>query len=93
MVVNATFNNISVISWRSVLLVWGNQSTRKKHIVTVETFKLPLSFYLQVLHCIYSHSMIIRHLVIKFVIDLRQIDCFLRVLWFPPLIKLAAIYI
>ena len=31
MVFNATFNNISVISWRSVLLVKeGNQSTRRK---------------------------------------------------------------
>ena len=30
MVFNATFNNISVISWRSVLLVGGKWSTRRK---------------------------------------------------------------
>jgi hypothetical protein len=30
MVINVTFNNISVISWRSVLLVKENQSTQKK---------------------------------------------------------------
>jgi len=29
-VFNATFNNISVISWRSVLLVGGNWSTQRK---------------------------------------------------------------
>ena len=31
MMSNATFNNISVISWWSVLLLVGNRSTRKKH--------------------------------------------------------------
>ena len=31
MVLNATFNNISVISWRSVLLAEGNQITGEKH--------------------------------------------------------------
>ena len=30
----------------------------------------------------------IQHYVIKFVIDLRQVNGFLRVLWFPPSIKL-----
>ena len=32
----------------------------------------------------------IQHYVIKFVSDLRQIDCFLRVLRFPPPIKLTS---
>ena len=32
----------------------------------------------------------IQHYVIKFVSDLRQIDSFLQVLWFPPPIKLTA---
>jgi hypothetical protein len=32
MVFNATFNNISAISWRSVLLVVENGSTRRKKI-------------------------------------------------------------
>jgi hypothetical protein len=31
-----------------------------------------------------------QHYVIKFVIDLRQVDGFLRVLYFPPPIKLTA---
>jgi hypothetical protein len=30
MVLNATFNNISVISWRSVFIVGGNRHTRGK---------------------------------------------------------------
>jgi hypothetical protein len=30
----------------------------------------------------------IQHYVIKFVSDLQQVDGFLRVLWFPPPIKL-----
>jgi hypothetical protein len=32
----------------------------------------------------------IQYYVIKFVSDLRQVGCFLRVLWFPPSIKLMA---
>jgi hypothetical protein len=32
----------------------------------------------------------IQHYVIKFVSDLQQVDGFLRVLWFPPPIKLTA---
>ena len=32
----------------------------------------------------------IQHYVMKFVSDLRQVDGFLRVLWFPPPIKLTA---
>jgi hypothetical protein len=32
----------------------------------------------------------IQHYVIKFVTDLRQVGGFLRVLWFPPVIKLTA---
>jgi hypothetical protein len=32
----------------------------------------------------------IQHYVIKFVNDLRQVDCFLRVLRFPPPLKLTA---
>ena len=33
---------------------------------------------------------LIRHYVTKFVSDLRQVYGFLRVLWFPPQIKLTA---
>jgi hypothetical protein len=34
--------------------------------------------------------MAIKRYVIKFVSDLRQVDDFLRVLWFPPPLKLIA---
>jgi hypothetical protein len=40
-----------------------------------------------------SHSdevYLIQHCVIEFVSDLRQVDGFVRVLWFPPSIKLIA---
>ena len=32
----------------------------------------------------------VQHYVIKFVSDVRQVSCFLLVLWFPPQIKLTA---
>ena len=35
-------------------------------------------------------ALAIQHYVIKFVSDLRQVGCFLRVLRFPPPIKLTA---
>ena len=37
-----------------------------------------------------SHSVLILHYVITFVSDLRQVGVFLRVLSFPPQIKLSA---
>ena len=37
MVLKTTFNNISTISWRSVLFVRGNRSTRRKQQVTVHS--------------------------------------------------------
>jgi virulence-associated protein VapD len=33
---------------------------------------------------------LIQHCMIKFVSDLRQVSAFLRLLWFPPSIKLTA---
>ena len=42
----------------------------------------------------YNHTRgdvyLIQHYVIKFVSDLRQVGCFIRVLRFPPPIKLTA---
>jgi len=40
MVVNATFNNISVISWRSVLLVEETRVPRENHDLSKVTDKL-----------------------------------------------------
>jgi hypothetical protein len=62
MVFNATFNNISVISWRSVLLV---EQTAHSEVYSIQ------------------------HYVIQFVSDLRQVCGFIRVLQFPPPLKLA----
>jgi hypothetical protein len=69
MLFNATFNNVSVISWQSVLLVEETRVPGENHWGEV-----------------YS----IQHYVIKFFSDLRQASGFLRVLWFPPPIKLTA---
>jgi hypothetical protein len=63
MVFNTTFNNISAISWQSILL---------------EDFGA---------HGDVSST---QHYEIKFVSDLRHVSGFLRVLRFPPLIKLTA---
>jgi hypothetical protein len=38
MVFNATFNNISVISWRSVLLVEETRVPRENHLLQVTDF-------------------------------------------------------
>jgi hypothetical protein len=38
-VFNATFNNISVISWRSVLLVEGNSSIGASHQISIHLAK------------------------------------------------------
>jgi hypothetical protein len=40
---------------------------------------------------IFSNSGAIQHYVVKYVSDLREVGGFLRVLLFPPLIKLTAI--
>jgi hypothetical protein len=113
MVFNATFNNISVISWRSVLLVeetggpeenhrpsWNchlhiHEST---HFILFVLLKVHPRFYPR-LACAYYYwccefeswsARGVQHYVIKFVSDLRQVGGFLRVLRFPPPIKLTA---
>jgi hypothetical protein len=77
-VFNATFNNISVISWRSILVV-GFSTT----------------YAISAYHhwCCEFESRSgrgVKHYVIKFVSDLRQVGGFLWVLRFPPPIKLNA---
>jgi hypothetical protein len=98
MVFNLTFNNISFISWRSVLLmeetrVPGEYHRPVDHMVVGFTTTYAISAY----HHWYSkfeprsgevHS--IQHYVIKFVSDLQQVGGILQVLWFPPSIKLTA---
>ena len=38
-------------------------------------------------NCVHGEMYLIKHYVIKFVSDLRQISGFLWILWFPPRIK------
>jgi hypothetical protein len=45
MVFNATFNNISIISWRSVLLENGNQDTVKQEVDYTTKKSLAISDY------------------------------------------------
>ena len=47
MVFNATFNNISVISWRSVLLVKETRGTGENHSLSQVTYKL---YHINVVH-------------------------------------------
>jgi hypothetical protein len=42
------------------------------------------------LNPVHGEVYLIQHYVIKFISDLRQVSGFLRVLWFPPPIKLTA---
>jgi len=86
MVFNATFNNISVRSWLSVLLVEETGVPGENH--------RPFSSHGQTLsHIVVSSTgevYSIQHYVINFVNDLRQVGGFLRELRFPPPIKLTA---
>ena len=101
MVFNATFNNISVISWQSVLFVeeTGVPGWNHWHVATglcevrvVQSFCVVfyqpwfvfLSWLFWPLHWLY----LIKLCVIKFLSDLRYVGGFLRVLRFPPPIKL-----
>ena len=76
MVLNTTFNNISVISWRSVLLVEETGVPGENH--------RPVAIHWQTLSHSGVHLALVQHYVIKFVSDLRLIGGFLRVLRFPP---------
>jgi hypothetical protein len=81
MVFNVIFNNISAISWQSVLLV---EETR---VPGENQWPSPLKLRVWIL---LGQVYVIQHYVIKFVSDLRQVGGFLRILRFPPPIKLIA---
>jgi hypothetical protein len=74
---NATLNNISVISRRSVLLV--EQLLVQSLSINTKVVSSNLG---------YGEVYSIKHYMIKLVSDLRQVAGFLRVLRFSPPIKL-----
>jgi hypothetical protein len=93
MVFNTTFNNIHVVSWRSVLLVEESRVPRENHCPAVLFFCYVVNKDLrQVVSSNPTHGEVylIQLYVIKCVSDLRQGSGFLWVLWIPPLIKLTA---
>jgi hypothetical protein len=51
---------------------------------------VPITTKVVGLNSVHGDVYSIQHYVIKFVSDLQQVDGFLRVLWFPPPIKLTA---
>jgi len=80
-VFNATFNNISVISWWSVLLV---------EETGVPMQSVPITTNVLNSNTVHGEVYSIQHYVTKFVSDLRQVSGFLWVLRFHPPIKLTA---
>ena len=51
---------------------------------------VPITTKVVSLNLVHGKVYLIQHYEIKFVSDLRQVGGFLRVLWFPPPIKLTA---
>jgi hypothetical protein len=93
MMFNATFNNISVISWRVNLFNFMDSNFRGGFfhacyvLSRIRKFAYPL---LESLNIYWGKYLWILHYVIKFVSDLRQVGGFLWVLLFPSPIKLTA---
>jgi hypothetical protein len=82
MVFNVTFNNISVISWRSVLLVEELDLQLPVQSVPITTKIVSLIRF--------NGEVYIQHYAIKFVSDLRHVGGFFRVLRIPQPIKLTS---
>jgi hypothetical protein len=82
MVFNATFNNISVISWWQVLSV-------KETGIPIKFIQVS-NFHITKMSLNPAHSEVytIQLYVIKFVSDLQQVGGFLQVFRFPPPLKL-----
>jgi hypothetical protein len=76
---NATFNNISVILWWSVLLVEETGEPGEYHRPVASNHSLSLSHFKLLFLLFY---------VVKFVGYLQQVGGILQVLRFPPPIKL-----
>jgi hypothetical protein len=89
MVFNATVNNISIILWRSVLLV-EEIGVRDRTVIGCTTNCVISSYHHQVLSSNSAHGEVysIKYYVIKLVSDLQHVGCFIQVFRFPPPIKL-----
>ena len=73
MVFNATFNNISVISWRSALLVGETGVPKKTHGGGGETFvfKSKTVNAERIVACVRSSKFILRCIIMKFIHNLN----------------------
>jgi hypothetical protein len=86
MVFNATFNNSSVISWRSVLLVEETGGSLVVGFTTTSAVSITIKIVSW--NPVHGEVYSIQHYVMNFASDLLQVGGFLRVLRFPPPIKL-----
>ena len=58
--------------------------------LTLPVQSVPITTKVVISNPVHGEVYLIQHCVIKFVSDLRQVDGFLWVLWFHPLINLSA---
>jgi sulfur transfer complex TusBCD TusB component (DsrH family) len=64
-------------------------NTTHDEVYLIQHYVIKLSKYI-IMNTTHDEVYLIQHYVIKFVSDLRQVSGFLRVLHFPPPIKLTA---
>jgi hypothetical protein len=88
MVFNATYSNISIISWRSVLLVEETrvpgENFRYNFNLQLPMQSVPITTKVLSSRPVHGDVYSIQCYVKKFVSDFRQVGGFLRELWFPP---------
>jgi hypothetical protein len=98
MVFNATFNN----TWVICNFNWGREQEYPEKTINLlqvtgdcmvvgftTTCTMSITTKVVSLYPVHGEVYSIQHYVIEFVSDLQQVDCFLRVLQFPPPIKIA----
>jgi hypothetical protein len=80
--VNSTFN-IYIFSAIVAVIVWWLD-------LQIPMQSVPITTKVVNLNAVHGEVYSLQHYVIKFVSDLRPVEGFLQVLWFPPSIKLTA---